>query len=40
MHNFILRDIKFPAFRGDRNKHVGGKMVFIRNGITAKRPQS
>ena len=37
MHNFIHQ---FPSFRRDRNKHGGGKMVFVRNNIIAKRLES
>ena len=37
MHNFIHQ---FPPFRRDRNKRGGGKMVFVRNSIIAKRLES
>ena len=32
-----LPDYQFPSFRKDRNSSGGGKIVYIRNGIIAKR---
>ena len=29
---FHIEGYQFPPFRRDRNKHGGGKMVFVRNG--------
>ena len=37
---FHIEGYQFPPFRRNRNKHSGGKMVFVRNGITAKRLES
>ena len=42
MHNFPntqvhLPDYQFPPFRRDRNSSGGGKIVYICNGILAKR---
>ena len=34
---FHIEGYQFPPFRRDRNKHGGGKMVFARNGIIAKK---
>ena len=34
---FHIEGYQFPPFRKDREKHGGGKMVFVRNGIIAKR---
>ena len=31
---------QFPPFRRDKNKHERGKLVFLRNGIIAKRLES
>ena len=37
---FHIEGYQFPPFRRDRNKHGGGKMVFVRNDIIAKRLES
>ena len=37
---FHIEGYQFPPFRRDRNKHGGGKMVFTRNGIIAKKLKS
>ena len=34
---FHIDGYLFPPFRRDRHKHGGGKIVFVRNGIIAKR---
>ena len=34
---FHIDGYKFPPFRKDRNKHGGGKIVYVRNGFIAKR---
>ena len=34
---FHIDEYRFPPFREDRNIHGGGKMVYVRNGIIAKR---
>ena len=34
---FHIDGHQFPPFRRDRNKHGGGKIVYVRNGIIAKR---
>ena len=34
---FYIEGYQFPPFRKDRNKHGGGKIVYIKNGIIAKR---
>ena len=34
---FHIDGYQFPPFRKDRNKYGGGKMVYIREGIIAKR---
>ena len=34
---FHIDGYQFPPFRKDRNKHGGGKIVYVRNGIIAKR---
>ena len=36
-HQFKVDGYQFPCFRRDRDSKGGGKMVFIRNGIVAKR---
>ena len=37
---FHIEGYQFPPFRRDRNKHGGGKMVFVRNNIIAQRLES
>ena len=37
---FYIEGYQFPPFCRDRNKHSWGKMVFVRNGIIAKGPES
>ena len=37
---FHIEGCQYPTFRRDRNKYVGGKMVFARNSIIAKRLES
>ena len=37
---FHIEGYQFPPIRRDRNKLCGGKMVFVRNGIIAKRLES
>ena len=34
---FHIDRYQFPPFCKDRNKHGGGKRVYVRNGIIAKR---
>ena len=34
---FDIDGYQFPPFRKDRNKHGGGKIAYVRNGIIAKR---
>ena len=34
---FHIDGYQFPPFRRDRNKRGGGKIVYVRNGIIAKR---
>ena len=34
---FHIDGYQFPPFRKDRNKHGGGKIVYVRNGIIAER---
>ena len=34
---FHIDGYQFPPFCKDRNKHGGGKIVYVRNGIIAKR---
>ena len=33
---FHIDRYQFPPFRKDKNKHGGGKIVYVRNGIIAK----
>ena len=35
--HFILEDFQFPPFRRDRNSKGGGKLVYVKPGIIAKR---
>ena len=37
---FHIEKYQFPPFRRDKNKHERGKLVFLRNGIIAKRLES
>ena len=37
---FHIEGYQFPPFRRNKNKHGGGKMVFVRNGIIVKRLES
>ena len=37
---FHIEKYQFPLFRRDKNKHERGKLVFLRNGIIAKRLES
>ena len=34
---FILENFQFPPFRRDRNSKEGGKLVYVKQGIIAKR---
>ena len=34
---FILESFQFPPFRRDRNSKGGGKLVYVKQGIIAKR---
>ena len=34
---FHIEGYQYPPLRGDRDKNVGGKMIFIREGLIAKR---
>ena len=34
---FILENFQFPLFRRDRNSKEGGKLVYVKQGIIAKR---
>ena len=34
---FHMEDYPFPPFRRDRNSKSGSKLVFVKNGLTAKR---
>ena len=34
---FQINDYQFPPFGGDRSKHGGGKIVFIRQGLITRR---
>ena len=36
---FHVDGYQFPPFRKDRNKHGGGKIVYVRNGIMAKKTE-
>ena len=37
---FQIENYQFPPFRRDRNSKGGGKMVFVKNGLIAKRIKS
>ena len=34
---FILENLQFPPFRRDQNSKGGGKLVYVKQGIIAKR---
>ena len=34
---FILKNVQFPPFHKDRNSKGGGKLVYVKQGIIAKR---